>query len=302
MIGRIRGWSGAASAAALMFAGAPAQGAAGQPEACALVQAARADALLSVPFRTVDGRIYVEARVDGEGPFIFAVDTGASGMGRADTRLVRQLDLAVHGSGETSDGIAVAKVDTVRLSSLDVGGFMRRDLEVITRDYGSRMAAEAKFDGIIGREFFEDGLLVIDYPARMLTFTRGTGLTRGDAGVLDYERAFRVPVAIGDIKAEGNLDTGANVAFVLPQSLFDRIGGGPVAAAGEGRLTNTSVETGRATVHGPFRIGAATLSDVEVRVSAKYPELLVGAHALRHFALLIDQRTQSIALCPARGA
>lgn len=50
---------------------------------------------------------------------------------------------------------------------------------------------------------------------------------------------------------------------------------------------------------GPFRIGAAMLSDVEVRVSDKYPELLVGAHALQHFALLIDQRTQAIALCQA---
>ncbi|WP_439566915.1 aspartyl protease family protein [Sphingopyxis sp.] len=299
MIEGIWGWSGAASAAALLFAGAPAQGAAVQSDACSLVSAARSGGLLSVPFRTVDGRIYVEARVDGKGPLTFAVDTGASGIGRADASLVQRLGLPVHGSGETSDGVATAKVDTVRLASLDLGGFVRRDLEVITRDYSSRMAAEARFDGIIGREFFADGLLVIDYPARTLTFTRGPGLTRGGAGVLGYDRAFRVPVAIGDTMAEGNLDTGANVAFVLPQSLFDRVGGGPVEAAGAGRLTNTSVETGRATVHGPFRIGAAMLSDVEVRVSAKYPELLVGAHALQHFALLIDQRTQSIALCPA---
>jgi hypothetical protein len=51
-------------------------------------------------------------------------------------------------------------------------------------------------------------------------------------------------------------------------------------------------------VKGPFRIGAASLSDTEVRVSDRYPELLVGAHALQHFALLIDQRSRRIALCP----
>lgn len=294
MTGRMR-WMIAAAAASEMFA-MPA--AATEPSTCALVDSARKGAELSVPFRTVDGRIYVEARVDGKGPFAFAVDTGASGMGRADASLVARLGLPVHGTGEASDGVASATVDTVKLGSLDLGGFVRRDVEVITRDYASRMAPEAKFDGIVGREYFADGLLVIDYPSLRLTFTRGAGLMRSMDGVLGYERAFRVPVRIGEVTAEGNLDTGANVAFVLPKPLFERTGGGPTEAAGAGRLTNGSVETGRATMHGPFRIGAAELADVEVRVSEKYPELLVGAHTLQHFALLIDQRTQSIALCP----
>jgi hypothetical protein len=57
------------------------------------------------------------------------------------------------------------------------------------------------------------------------------------------------------------------------------------------------VSTGRATIKGPFRIGAVALSDVEVRVSDRYPELLVGAHALQHFTMLIDQRSRRIALC-----
>lgn len=285
--------------AGIMLALAAPAAAAAEPAVCALAATARADAVFSIPFRTVDGRIYVEARVDGEGPFTFAVDTGASGLGRADASLVARLGLPVQGTGKTSDGVATATVDTVRLASLDLGGFVRHDLEVITRDYGSRLSAEAKFDGIIGREFFADGLLVIDYPSRRLTFSRAPGLAPGSPDVLVYDRAFRVPVTIGEIAAEGNLDTGANVAFVVPQSLFDRIGAGTVEAAGKGQLTNTTIEVGRAKVPGPFRIGAATLSDVEVRVSEKFPELLVGAHALQHFALLIDQRTQTVALCPA---
>lgn len=106
-----------------------------------------------------------------------------------------------------------------------------------------------------------------------------------------------MPVKIGDTLTEGNLDTGANVSFVLPKTLFDRVGGGALHSAGEGKLTNTVVSTGKATVKGPFRIGTATLSDVEVRVSDRYPELLVGAHTLQHFTMLIDQRSKRIALC-----
>lgn len=265
--------------------------------ACALARTARVGASLNVPFRVVDGRIYVTAKVDGKGPFVFAVDTGASGMGRADAGLVATLGLPVTGSGSTSDGVATAAVETVRLSSVELGGFVRRDLEVMTRDYSSKLTPEAAFSGILGRAFFGDGLLVIDYPARRLTFTRAAALTGDGPGILSYERAFRVPVRIGDTVTEGNLDTGANVAFVLPKTLFDRVDGGAVAAAGAGKLTNTVVSTGKATVAGPFRIGDATLSNVEVRVSDRYPELLVGAHALQHFVVLIDQRSKRIALC-----
>lgn len=298
MSGRGGARTGAMVAAVLSLTGVQGARAAEPPAACALVLAARTDALVRVPFEVVDGRIYVEAKVNGAGPLRFAVDTGASGMGRADASLVRQLGLPVAGEGQTSDGVATAKVEMTHFASLELGGLVRRDLKVITRDYGSRLAPEAKFAGIIGRDFFGDGLLVIDYPARMLTFSRGPGLTRGEAGVLGYERPFRVPVTIGSVAAEANLDTGANVSFVLPRALFDRVSDGAVTAAATSHLTNTTVDTGRATVRGPFRIGAASLSDVEVRVSDRYPELLAGAHALRHFAILIDQRSKSVALCP----
>lgn len=270
----------------------------GRHSACALVHEATVGAVLSVPFRVVDGRIYVRARVNDKGPFVFAIDTGASGMARADVSLVTTLGIPATGSGHTSDGVTTANVQTVRLRSVDLGGFVRRDLEVITRNYNSKQSPEAAFSGILGREFFGDGLLLIDYPARRLTFTHAVALTGEGDDILPYERAFRVTVRIGETLTQGNLDTGANVSFVLPKSLFERVGGGAIDADGEGKLTNTVVNTGKAIVHGPFRIGGATLSDMEVRVSDRYPELLVGAHALQHFKMLVDQRSKRIALCP----
>jgi predicted aspartyl protease len=142
-----------------------------------------------------------------------------------------------------------------------------------------------------------DGLLVIDYPRKLVSFSRRLALSSTQAGALPYERPFRVPVSIGDRRLEGNLDTGANVAFVLPRALFDTASSAPTEPVGEGRLANTTVDTMRATVRGPFVIGQASLEDVEVRVSARYPELLVGAHALQRFVVLIDQRSRSVAVC-----
>lgn len=268
------------------------------PDVCRMAAAAPEDFVMQMPFEVVDGRIYVQARVNDRGPFRFAIDTGASGMGRADTTLVSALALKTQGKTDTSDGVQAAQVDTVHLDSLDLGGLSRKGLDVITRNYSSRMPAGAVFHGIVGREFFADGLLILDYPRKTLSFSRTLSLPVAGEHVLRYERAFRVPVSIGALHTEGNLDTGANVSFVMPQALYAKVGKGPLERAGQGTLTNTRIDTMRAVVPGPFNIGAASVKDVEVRVSDRFPELLVGAHVLQRHALMIDQRSRSIALCP----
>ena len=283
--------------ATTFFGVACAHAAVAQQDACRLINTPEADFSMRVPFETVDGRIYVQARVNGRGPFRFAVDTGASGMARADASLVSSLGLTIQGQTSTSDGVQAAKVDMTHLDSIELGGLGRQNLAVITRDYSSRKAPDAAFSGILAREFFSDGLLIIDYPKQILSFTQTRTLSPTDRNVLTYERAFRVPVSIGELQTEGNLDTGANVAFVLPQSLYDKVTTAPLEQAGRGQLTNVEIETKRSMIRGPFKIGSATISDVEVRVSDRFPELLVGAHALQNFVLLIDQRSKSIAIC-----
>ncbi len=255
------------------------------------------DLLFKVPFRVVDGRIYVDVMVNEKGPFAFAIDTGASGLGRSDASLTKALALPIINNGLSSDGVATAKVDMTRIDSIEIGGFRRENLEVITRDYSSRMSAEAAISGIIGRDFFADGVLIIDYPAKTLSFSRSMDLPADDARVVAYERPFRIPVSIGTVVTEGNMDTGANVEFVMPKSLFDKVEAGPVQAAENATLTNTSLETQTALVPGPFRFGGAEVSNVNVRVSDRFPELLVGARVLQHHKILIDQRSKRIAIC-----
>lgn len=285
-------------AGSLLSSGAMAADASEPPDdACALAARPLRAPELRVPFDIVDGRIYLQVQVNGRGPFRFAVDTGASGIGRADSRLATALDLPLHGQATTSDGVASASVQTVRIDSLALGAVVRRDVEIITRDYNAHNAPEAAFMGILGRGFFDDGLLVIDYPRRMLSFSRTQQLPTRGPNVLRYERAFRVPVRIGGEQVLGQLDTGANVSFVLPRALYDTISARPLEAAGRSRLTNSQIEAQRATVQGPIEIGQLRLADVEVRVSAKYPELLIGAHALQQAVVLIDQRTKAVAIC-----
>jgi predicted aspartyl protease len=268
------------------------------PGACRLATLPAADLLVRVPFDVVDGRVYVQARANGQGPFRFAVDTGASGTGRLDASLASTLRLRAAAAVENSDGVQTQTAGTTHLDSLALGGLVRRDADLITRDYAGKMAPKARFAGILGRDFFADGLLVIDYPHRTLSFTRSHGLSPKDAGAVTYQRPFRVATSIGSLQTEANLDTGANASLVLPAALYPRVEASGLSRGPKGRLTNTVIDMQRTRVKGPVRIGAIALADVDALVLERFPEVLVGSRILSRFVLVIDQRNRSVALCP----
>jgi hypothetical protein len=56
----------------------------------------------------------------------------------------------------------------VHIDSLGLGALRHRDIAAIARDYNARQLEPAKFDGILARGFFSDGLLTIDYPRQRL--------------------------------------------------------------------------------------------------------------------------------------
>ncbi|WP_199730913.1 aspartyl protease family protein [Luteimonas sp. 100069] len=268
-------------------------------DACALATSPPTDALVDVPFDLVDGRVYVNARVNDAGPYRFAVDTGASGIARADSRLTDALRLPRVGRTANFDGVSTAQAETTRLRSLALGALHHGDVVAIMRDYNAHQSTAAAFDGILARDFFADGLLVIDYPRRMLSFSRTRKLSAEHLNTLAYTRPFRIPVAIGDLQVEAQLDTGANVALVMPQAHYDALSNAAVLTPDRLTLANGKVDGARARLREPLRMGAQTLSGIEVRVSMRFPEILIGAHALQGSVVLIDQRSRRVAICAA---
>lgn len=267
--------------------------------ACSL-PARPGERIIDVPFDVIDGRIHVQVQVNGSGPYRFAIDTGASGMARADSRLVRKLALPADASTRHSDGVQTAWADTVRINALTLGGLRHSDVIALTRDYNARQSKDAVFDGILARGSFADGVLIIDYPQRRLQFRRDIDLLPAQPDALAYSRAFRIPVTIGTVTTEAQLDTGANVAMVLPTALFRRAAGAAVTTGDRLTLSHGEVDGGHAQLDVPVLIGGLALQGLHVRVSDHYPEAVVGAHALQEAVVLIDQRSQQVAVCPSR--
>lgn len=268
--------------------------------ACATATAP-GEARVDVPFEVVDGRIYLNVQVNDAGTFRFAVDTGASGVARADSRLVRALQLPPADTASHSDGVRTADAATVRFDSLVLGNVRHQGVVAITRDYNARQSAAAAFDGILARDFFDDGVLVLDFPHKRLRFRHDHRLLAEQPDTLAYARAFRIPVQIGAVKTEAQLDTGANVALVLPAALYKRVSSGPVSPGDPLTLSHGRIESGRARLDVPLVAGNVTLRDLDVRVSDRSPEAVIGAHALQETIVLIDARSKRVALCPAQA-
>ena len=85
---------------------------------CMLTTAAAADLASSSSFELIDNRVFVSARLDGQGPYSFLLDTGADGW-TVSAKVARGLALA-QGQAEQIEGVGEAKDTVHRLTLREV--------------------------------------------------------------------------------------------------------------------------------------------------------------------------------------
>lgn len=246
------------------------------------VEAQTTRSKIKIPFELMHGRIYVEAFVNEQGSFRFLVDTGASGMGRADVRVVKKLGLPVTGTATNSDTVNTATVSTVAIKSLRVGKLTRPNVEVYSRDYNLRAAPGAKLQmGIIGREFFSDYLLQIDYKKKEILLSKGY-LKESASQNLRYnqDEPLVVPLRIGQFDTVGLIDTGSNVEMHLPLSWAEKLDIKSLKEAGEGRRANTVFKMFSAELPVTVNVGGNRIIGIDARFSALANRIHIGGSFL----------------------
>ena len=259
----------------------------------AALAAEASDSASNVPFQIIKGHIYVDGYVNGEGPYIFVFDTGASGMGRADVRLVAEQALEKAGQTENSDGINVAPIDVVKARSLRLGDVEKRNVELLSRDYNrNRKPDRPIIMGIFGADFFADHLLTIDYPARMLRFTRGS-LDPRRPGVVAYQEGFAVPVCFASKCYTGKVDTGSSMTLVIPKTLVGQVATTEPVPAGTGTRANTVAQMYEMRLTEPVGISGVTATNLTIRYSdPSDDEINIGTNFLKDYVLTIDSRSR----------
>ncbi len=251
---------------------------------------------VEVPLRDGGPLPAVEVEVNGQGPFLFWVDTGATGSARADVSLVEKLSLKAVGEVQVQDGLGQAgpPMQLVRIDSLRVGSAEFIGLEAATRDYNRQLPSGfAHIDGILGFHLFTDTLFTIDYVGKRLQIARGElppvdgqeilALTAGGRGP-------RISLGIGGKTVEAEIDSGFQGMIQLPAEIAQPLLAGEPVVVGRARTVTGEFEIKEAPIAGTLKVGRHQLSNPRVTIAAVPGPLVLGSGFLRHFAITFDQR------------
>jgi hypothetical protein len=128
----------------------------------------------TVPFSFEDNRIFVQCRINGQGPYAFVVDTGAGDL-TIDRALAHRLDLhGKHAGNLGGAGSHTVSYSTAFIASLAVGTAHASsqqvtilDLTPIREGIGLR-----RLDGIIGYSMLRHYAVEVDMDRHVLTLSR----------------------------------------------------------------------------------------------------------------------------------
>ena len=247
----------------------------------------------------------IEVRVNGHGPFLFLVDTGAGGpYARADASLVARLSLPTEGEEETSDGGgATRSIKRVTLQSVEVGNFSAKNVAALSRDYGSPTWL-TKIDGILGPHFFRDHLLTISFARGYLRIEDGELPPADGANIMDYELRegnIWIPMSIAGRAVTAVLDTGNIRALDVPSAALKslRLASFPRPAGNSSGASGTTAIR-EVRLAGPLRIGKHVFPAQDVTFADDFQEVNVGSTLLQDFEVTIDQKNRRLRLVRIR--
>jgi hypothetical protein len=270
----------------------------------------------TIPFRLLNNHVYVQATVDGKGPYTFIVDTGGHTL--LSPRVVAEAGLQSVGASETSGAGEKTKTSGfARYREIAVGKARLRDQTALTIEVYEPAVEGIVVDGMIGFEFFRRFAVRLDYGAQTMTTTNPERFDPRDAGTAVpfefYDHLPYVAGSIGELPAHFDIDTGSRSEidvtspFVLRHKLREKYRKGVSAVTGWG-------------VGGPSRsyvvrlpslsLGGVQANDVVASLSeakggsfsdANY-DGNIGSGFLKRFIVTFDYAHQTLYLQPLKPA
>ncbi|HEV7859839.1 MAG TPA: retropepsin-like aspartic protease [Pyrinomonadaceae bacterium] len=244
----------------------------------------------------------VEVTVNGQGPFVFEIDTGAGGGARMDASLKERLGLKPVGQAVAGDpsGKNTRTIDLFKLDSLSLGGVQFHDVETGVGDY-NRMPNMPHIDGVLGFSLFAEYLLTMDYPGKRLRLEQGALPQSNGADILSYETDHGIPsieMEVGGLKVNAHIDSGnMRGGFTLPGSLVEKLAlAAPPRVVGRGRTMSNEFEIKEATLKGTLRWGRYEFNEPPLTFIDIFKVGNIGSKVLKEFALTFDQKNHRVRL------
>jgi hypothetical protein len=243
----------------------------------------------------------VEVRINGQGPFRFAVAT--IGPTELAPRTLERLGLRASAQG--------TQLATVAVDSIDVGGAVLHGVLAVAPE-----ALPGPTDGILGLATLAGMLVTLDFPGGLLQLAGGALPAPDGASVLPLVPAGRfwgvadvlgIEVDVGGRRVPAVLNAlGPGMFGTVPARLGEVPLAGEPAVVGLAVTGFGAVPVRAARLAADVRVGAHTFERPLLNVLA-VPEQLpsafsIGAQALRQLAITFDQANRRVRLARASTA
>lgn len=245
-------------------------------------------------------RANLDVTINGQGPFSFGFDTGASGDAWVSRALVRRLNLPTIDRMRVSDGSGVNSrdVETVRIDSLAVGAALFERLRAPVLGEGPKQDDDPEPYGTLGFELFRAYLLTLDYPQNELRVATGQLPVADGRTVLNYVLDSGTPhieIDLAGRRLRASIDSGSGGGLILPRSFADRLPlRGPLRSTGKVASSLGVFDLFQGELAGDLNIGAFALPQPVLFFSDLVNVPNVGRSIIRSFEVTFDQRNLRI--------
>jgi predicted aspartyl protease len=260
------------------------------------------------------GRILAPVMVNGEGPFRFVVDTGAT-HSVVTSSLVTQLGLVASADRSilVSGVTGAAHMASVRIDHIQAGAlrFEDREMPIVS-------SVLSGADGILGVEGLGDKSVVVDFARQRITILDSKYYARDMLSVpvnLDFRQLLLASGQLGGVDVKAIIDTGAERTIgnmALRNALYAKAVGLESASAVDVQGVTPDVQTAELIAAPRISLGALRLERVAISYGDLHvfdvwdlrnePALLLGMDVLGIFDMVVfDYVTRQVHFKPRSG-
>jgi CubicO group peptidase (beta-lactamase class C family) len=263
---------------------------------------------VAVSLQPIEHLLAVDARVNGRGPYRFAIDSGAAGLLRVSPELAKTLALEEIGMARTGDpsGKNAREVPIVRVDSVEIGGarFSGVDATVGAGRVAGRDGPPQP-DGVIGLGLFAGLTVTLDYPKSELRLSREplpAPAAGADAAAGAHVVAFtaergipQIDIDAANVTLKADVDTGSPALLSVASSMHVPVRGEP-RVVGKGRTVSNEFEIRAADLNGDLRIAGWSHPNPTIDIVDLFPVANIGSRFLRQYVVTFDLLNQRLAL------
>ena len=241
----------------------------------------------------------IQAKINGKGPFLFVLDTGAQGFViHAD--LAKELGLPVVGKdtmGDPSNPDAI-EVERVRIESVEIGAVSLSGVSAISWEQPPAMKSHLAGRGVFGVSLLSAFLVTLDYPGSKIVIENGSLSLNSDDNVVEWRAKGdglpTVKLTVADVTFDAHIDSGAPSKLSLPENMREKFSyvEKPVVV-GHGRTVNSEFKVWRGTLDGRVKLGTLVLNNPDLHFVSMLDSTgfaNIGTAFLRNFVITLDHR------------